>query len=64
MLKALDSNSIDESEKKNLIQSFKELRFESDNIKSLPPINVNIIKDHVLNKKKRNKKEKYKRDYE
>ena len=56
MLKALDSNSIDESEKKNLIQSFKELRFESDNIQSLPPINVNIIKDHVLNKKKETKK--------
>lgn len=56
MLKAIDNNSIDESEKKNLIQSFKELRFESDNIQSLPPINVNIIKDHVLNKKKETKK--------
>ena len=52
ILKAIDINSIEDSEKQNLIQNFRELRKESDNIQALPPININIIRDHVVNKKK------------
>ena len=56
MLKAIDVNSIDQSEIMNLIQNLNELKNDSNYMKSLPPINVNIIKDHVINSTKKEKR--------
>lgn len=56
MLKAIDVNSIDQSEIMNLIQNLNDLKNDSNYMKSLPPINVNIIKDHVINSTKKEKR--------
>ena len=56
MLKAIDVNSIDQSEIMNLIQNLNDLKNDSNYMKSLPPININIIKDHVINSTKKEKR--------
>ena len=52
ILKAVDVNSVDQGEIIKLIQNLNEIKIESDNVKALPPINIDIIKDHVYKKKK------------
>ena len=47
ILKAVDVNSVEQSEIMRLIQNFNEIKIESNNVKALPPINIDIIKDHV-----------------
>lgn len=51
ILKAVDVNSVDQGEIIKLIQNLNEIKIESDNVKALPPINIDIIKDHVYKKK-------------
>ena len=60
ILKAVDINSIEDGERQNLIQSFNDLRKESDNIQVLPPINIKTIRDHVKNQKKEKLKKSFK----
>ena len=52
ILRAVDVNSVEQSEIMRLIQSFNELKTESNNVKALPPINIDIIRDHVYRKSK------------
>lgn len=52
ILKAVDVNSVEQSEIMKLITNFNEIKRESDNVRALPPINIDIIKDHVYKKKK------------
>ena len=52
ILKSVDANSVDQGEIMKLIQSFNDIKIESNNVKALPPINIDIIKDHVYKKKK------------
>ena len=52
ILKAVDANSVEQSEIMKLIENFNEIKRESDNVKALPPINIDIIKDHIYKKKK------------
>jgi hypothetical protein len=51
ILKSVDANSVDQGEIMKLIQSFNDIKIESNNVKALPPINIDIIKDHVYKKK-------------
>ena len=53
ILKAVDVNSVEQGEIMRLIQNFNEIKIDSNNVKALPPININIIKDHVYNERKR-----------
>ena len=52
ILRAVDVNSVEQTEIMRLIQSFNEIKIESNNVKALPPINIDIIKDHVYRKRK------------
>ena len=52
MLKIIDTNSMGQSQIINLIQNFNDLKNESNNVKALPPINVKIIRDHIIKNKK------------
>ena len=52
ILKAVDVNSVEQSEIMRLMQNFNELKIESNNVKALPPINIDIIRDHVYRKSK------------
>ena len=52
ILKAVNVNSVEQSEIMKLIESFNEIKIESNNVTALPPININIIKDHIYKKKK------------
>ena len=52
ILKAVDANSVEKSEIMKLIENFHDIKRESDNVKALPPINIDIIKQHVYKKKK------------
>jgi hypothetical protein len=51
ILKSVDANSLDQGEIMKLIQSFNDIKIESNNVKALPPINIDIIKEHVYKKK-------------
>ena len=51
ILKSVDANSVDQGEIMKLIQSFNDIKIESNNVKALPPINIDIIKEHVYKKK-------------
>ena len=51
ILRAVDVNSVEQSEIMKLIQDLNEIKLESNGVKALPPINIGIIKDHVLKKK-------------
>ena len=53
ILRAVDVNSVEQGEIMKLIQNFNEIKIDSNNVKALPPININIIKDHVYNERKR-----------
>ena len=53
ILKAVDVNSVEQGEIMRLIQNFNEIKIDSNNVKALPPINIDIIKDHVYNERKR-----------
>lgn len=53
IIKALDPNIIEKNEILNLIKTFKDLKIDSSEVKILPRINVNVIRDHVLNNKKK-----------
>ena len=53
ILRAVDVNSVKQGEIMKLIQNFNEIKIDSNNVKALPPININIIKDHVYNERKR-----------
>ena len=46
-------NSVEQGEIMRLIQNFNEIKIDSNNVKALPPINIDIIKDHVYNERKR-----------
>jgi len=62
ILKSVDANSVDQGEIMKLIQSFNDIKIESNNVKALPPINIDIIKDHVYKKKPVKPKKKNLRD--
>ena len=51
ILKAVNSKSIEKSEIMKLVENFNEIKIDSYNTKSLPPINIDIIKDHVYREK-------------
>ena len=51
ILKSVNVNSVDQSEIMKLVQNFNDIKIESYNVKALPPININIIKEHVYRKK-------------
>ena len=51
ILKSVDANSVDQGEIMKLIQSFNDIKIESNNVNALPPINIDIIKEHVYKKK-------------
>jgi len=48
MLKAIDVNSIEQSQIMNLIQNLNDIKYESNKVNALPPIKVNVIRDHVI----------------
>ena len=50
ILYSIDDDFIEQSNVMDLMQSFDELKLQSDSVKPLPPINVDIIYEHVLNK--------------
>ena len=58
ILKAISPNSIENDEILNLIQSFNELKTEANDVKALPPINVNAIRNHIKNSNKKGMKKK------
>ena len=62
ILKSVDANSVDQGEIMKLIQSFNDIKIESNNVKALPPINIDIIKEHVYKKKPVNPRKKNLRD--
>ena len=51
ILKAVNSKSIEKSEIMKLVENLNEIKIDSYNTKALPPINIDIIKDHVYRKK-------------
>lgn len=51
LIKAIDPNAIENKEILDLIKTFKDLKTESNEVKLLPRINVNVIRDHVINNK-------------
>lgn len=51
ILKTIDVKSVEPTEVMNLIYNFKQLKNDSEDVKALPPININKIKNHVLNNK-------------
>ncbi len=53
ILKALDKNAIERDEILNLMQSFNQLKTESNDVMALPPINVDAIRYHVINDQKK-----------
>ena len=63
ILKAVNVNSVEQSEIMKLIENFNEIKIESNNVKALPPININIIKDHVYKKKLMPPKKKNYKDF-
>ena len=63
ILKSVNVNSIDKSDIMKLVHNFNDIKIESFNVKALPPININIIKDHVYKAKNISKKKKNYRDY-
>ena len=48
MIKAIDVNSIEQSQIMNLIQNLNDIKYESNKVNALPPIKVNVIRDHVI----------------
>ena len=54
MLKAIDVNSIEQSQIMNLIQNLNDIKYESNKVNALPPIKVNVIRDHVIRTSKNN----------
>jgi hypothetical protein len=54
MLKAIDVNSIEQSQIMNLIQNLNDIKYESNKVNALPPIKVNVIRDHVIRISKKN----------
>ena len=62
ILRAVDVNSVEQSEIMKLITNFNEIKRDSDNVKALPPINIDIIKAHVYKKKKIEQKKKKMKD--
>ena len=51
ILKAVNAKSIEKSEIMKLVENFNEIKIDSYNTKALPPINIDIIKDHVYREK-------------
>ena len=47
--------SIGSSELMDLLQNLKELKMDSESVQPLPPINIDVIYDHVLNNKSKPK---------
>lgn len=58
MVKAIHANSIEQNEIMNLIQNLNNLRYESNKVQALPPINVKMIKAHIINNKKKESRKK------
>ena len=54
MLKAIDVNSIEQSQIMNLIQKLNDIKYESNKVNALPPIKINVIRDHVIRISKKN----------
>ena len=54
MLKAIDVNSIEQSQIMNLMQKLNDIKYESNKVNALPPIKVNVIRDHVIRISKKN----------
>lgn len=52
VLGIIGRNITDESKLRDLLHELKEIREENDSVKPFPPINTNIIEDHVKSKKK------------
>ena len=50
ILASVPAKSMGQGEIMDLVQNLKNLRYECDSVKPLPPINIKIIKDHVYNK--------------
>ena len=63
ILKSVNVNSIDKSDIMKLVHNFNDIKIESYNVKALPPININIIKEHVYKSKNISQKKKNYRDY-
>ena len=51
ILKAVNAKSIEKGEIMKLVENLNEIKIDSYNTKALPPINIDIIKDHVYRKK-------------
>ena len=58
LLMAIEPNSMDHNEIMNLKQTFFELKTDSNNVSALPPININVIRTHIINNSKKNSKKK------
>ena len=54
MLKAIDVNSIEQSQIMNLMQKLNDIKYESNKVNALPPIKINVIRDHVIRTSKNN----------
>ena len=58
MLMALEANLLDHNEMMKLKQNLLELKAESNKVNILPPINVNSIRNHIINNRKKEAKNK------
>ena len=63
MLKSVNVKSVEKSEIMKLVENFNEIKIDSYNTKALPPINIDIIKDHVYRKKNLIKRKKNFKDF-
>jgi hypothetical protein len=52
ILKSINTNSIEKSEIMNLIQNLNNIKDEANRVQALPPINIDMIKSHIINNNK------------
>ena len=58
ILKSINTNSIEKSEIMNLIQNLNNIKDEANKVQALPPINIDMIKSHIINNNKKETKKK------
>ena len=58
ILSSVPYNCIGKNEILDLVETFKTLKYECESVKPFPPINIKIIKEHILKKNKTEKSDK------
>lgn len=63
MLKSIDVNTIVQSEIMNLMFNLRQIKNESYDVRALPPINIDMIREHVLKNKRKELRKKAFREF-